>query len=795
MYFLNEKFLELGLEPGNGDSFFQDVPLVEITTEPATPLHVSGIQDSQDFSFGDDFVGVTLRVVEEVSLKESEMVFVGYGIIAPEYNWNDYADIDVKGKTVVILVNDPGFATEDPKLFNGKSMTYYGRWTYKYEEAARQGAAGAIIIHETAPAAYGWGVVENGWTGPQFNLISEDKNLSRCAVEGWITTETTYKIFQMAELDYDELKSAAKQAGFKAVPFGLKASITVKNKIRESSSRNFLALLPGSERADETIFYMAHWDHFGIDPDLERDKIFNGALDNATGTAALIEIAEAFKTLKEPPKRSVVFMAVTAEEQRLLGSMYYATHPIYPTHKTVAAINMDALNIYGRMKDITVVGYGNSELDDYVEAEAVDQDRTVRPDPTPERGSFYRSDHFSFAKQGIPSINTKAGIDHIEHGKEWTLEKMDAYRTEKYHKPSDEYDPGWDLSGAVDDMRLLFKIGYKLSMESSFPNWREGNEFKAIRDKDRERSMRPAHTYSIVAYDNETGQFGAAVQSHWFSVGPIVPWVEAEVGAVATQSFVEVSYGPLGLSLMRAGKNAKEALSALLAADKNEAVRQVAMIDNRGQVSVHTGKNCIPEAGHYVGDGYSCQANLMLKNTVWKAMAIAFENTEGELADRLYAALEAAEKEGGDIRGKQSAALIVVSGKSSGAAWKDRIFDLRVDDHPSPLKELKRLINLNKAYNYMNKGDDFLTENKINEAMIEYTKAMEMYPENAEMIFWPAVTLAATGKVEKSLPLFKKVFEMDANWAILVPRLAEVGQLPADESLIKKILSEQKDSE
>lgn len=300
---------------------------------------------------------------------------------------------------------------------------------------------------------------------------------------------------------------------------------------------------------------------------------------------------------------------------------------------------------------------------------------------------------------------------------------------------------------------------------------------------------RPAHTYSIVAYDPETGQLGVAVQSHWFSVGSIVPWVEAGVGAVATQSFVEVSYGPLGLELMRAGKTPEEALSALLRADKNESVRQVAMIDSKGRIAVHTGKNCIPEAGHCTGKYYSCQANLMLKNTVWKAMAYAFENTKGELVDRLMSALEAAEKEGGDIRGKQSAAIIVVKGKGSGVWWKDRLYDLRVEDHQQPLKELKRLVKLAKAYNHMNAGDEFLTENNIEEALKEYTKGMELYPENPEMIFWPAVTLASSGKVEESLPLFKKVFSMDYNWAILLPRLAKVGQFPDDENLIKKILS------
>ena len=302
-------------------------------------------------------------------------------------------------------------------------------------------------------------------------------------------------------------------------------------------------------------------------------------------------------------------------------------------------------------------------------------------------------------------------------------------------------------------------------------------------------NIRPVSTYSIVAYDRETGQLGVAVQSHWFSVGPIVPWVESGIGAIATQSFVEVAYGPLGLALMRSGKSPEDALKALIAADENQDVRQVAMVDAKGRVVAHTGKNCIPEAGHYIGDGFTCQANLMLKNTVWDAMAKAYMETKGDLADRLVAALEAAEAEGGDIRGKQSAALIVVSGKSSGVAWKDRLFDLRIEDHPDPVKELRRLLDLNKAYNHMNLGDEYLTENKIDEAMKAYTKAMEMYPDNAEMVFWPAVTLAASGKLEQSLPLFKKVFAMDENWAILLPRLPKVGQLPDDPALIQKILS------
>ncbi len=488
--FLKEEFQKVGLKPGNGDSFFQEFPMVEITAGPVTKLEIKSDKKSMLFAYGDEFAGVTLRVVEKVSLVDSEMVFVGYGIVAPEYNWNDYEGLDVRGKTVVMLVNDPGFATEDPEFFKGRAMTYYGRWTYKFEEAARQGAEGALIIHETEPAAYPWGVVKNGWTGPQFNLTSEDKNLSRCAVEGWVTIETAHKLFESAGLNYDEIKPAASKQGFKAIPLDLKASVTLKNNLRQSKSNNVIALLPGADRADECIIYMAHWDHFGIDPALEGDQIYNGALDNATGTAALIELAEAFKKLESPPSRSIIFLATAAEEQGLLGSQYYATHPVYPPAKTVAAINMDSLNIYGRMKDITIIGYGNSDLDNYVEAAAAEQGRRVRPNSTPEKGSFYRSDHFPFAKQGIPALYTSSGNDQVEHGEDWTLAKKEKYTAENYHKPSDEFDPNWDLSGAIEDLRLLFRVGYKLSMESTFPNWKEGIEFKAKRDADMEAARK-----------------------------------------------------------------------------------------------------------------------------------------------------------------------------------------------------------------------------------------------------------------------------------------------------------------
>lgn len=482
--FLRDEFQKVALRPGNGQSYFQEIPMVVSTVDPAARLEIKGAKKDLSFAYKEEFVARTLRVMEASALADSEMVFAGYGIVAPEYNWNDYQGLDVRGKTVVVLVNDPGYATQDPALFTGRSMTYYGRWTYKYEEAARQGAAGIFIVHETEPAAYPWAVVQNGWTGPQFNLVSEDNNMSRCAADGWLRVEAARQIFESAGLDYDALQVQAAQRGFKAVPLGLKASLTLKNSLRKVTSNNVIALLPGSKRPDEYVIYMAHWDHFGRNPALQGDQIFNGAVDNATGTAALIELAEAFKTLKRPPDRSIVFLAVTGEEQGLLGSGYYATHAIFPPAKTAAAINMDALNVSGRMNDITVVGYGLSELDQYIEAEAKEAGRTVNPDPTPEKGSYFRSDHFPFAKQGIPAVYPSGGVDSIEHGKEWTLARSEKYIAEKYHKPSDEFDPNWDLSGAIDDLRLLFKVGYRLAMEETFPNWREGTPYKVKRDAD-----------------------------------------------------------------------------------------------------------------------------------------------------------------------------------------------------------------------------------------------------------------------------------------------------------------------
>ena len=411
------------------------------------------------------------------------MVFVGYGAIAPEFGWDDYAGVDVRGKTVVVLVNDPGFATQDPDLFRGNAMTYYGRWTYKYEEGARQGAAAVLIVHETAPAAYGWATVQNGWTGTQFNLVAQDNNMGRVAAEGWITLQTAEAIFGMAGLDYHELKAQAQARGFQAVPMGdLSASVAIENTVEQSSSRNFLAKLPGTTRPDEVVIYMGHWDHFGTDPSLEGDQIYNGARDNASGIATMMEIAEAFTLLDPAPERTLVFWGTTAEEQGLLGSGYYAEEPVYPLEKTAAAINIDAFNIWGAGNDYTVIGFGNSQLDDYAIRANQLIDRVVKPNPEPEKGSFYRSDHFPLAKQGVPAHYGSVGHDNIEHGEEWGRAQSDAWTADHYHQVSDEYSEDWDFGGAMQDISVWFRIGLELAYSNAFPEWNEGTEFKAARD-------------------------------------------------------------------------------------------------------------------------------------------------------------------------------------------------------------------------------------------------------------------------------------------------------------------------
>ena len=480
--YLTAELEALGLQPGNDGSWTQDVPLVRITADPAMSLEITGADGTETLAYQTDFVATTDRVVERTGLEESELVFVGYGIVAPEYGWNDYEGLDAEGKTVVVLVNDPGYATGADSLFNGRTMTYYGRWTYKYEEAARQGAAGALIVHRTGPAGYPWNVVESGWSGPQFGL-ADAGDAPLLDVSGWITEEQARRIFERAGLDFEELDGAAVARGFRPVPLGLTASVELRNQVERSASRNFVALLEVSERPEEYVLYTAHYDHFGTDPTLDaEDRIYNGARDNATGTAGLIELARAFTSAPEAPERSIVFLAVTAEEQGLLGSAYYAAHPVFPLDRTAAVINMDALITWGATRDVTIVGLGNSELDDYAREAAAAQGRTVIPDPEPEKGFYYRSDHFEFAKMGVPALYTDPGIDLVEGGEERGRAELAAYTTERYHQPSDEYDESWDLSGAVQDLRLFFRVGWRIANEAMWPNWREGNEFRALRD-------------------------------------------------------------------------------------------------------------------------------------------------------------------------------------------------------------------------------------------------------------------------------------------------------------------------
>lgn len=472
--YLTDQFKALGFEPGNGDSFLQEVPLVSLEADSDMVLTIGG----KDYQYKKDMVMGSSRISAKQSIKDSELVFVGYGVNAPEYNWNDYEGLDVKGKTVVMLVNDPGFATKNPDLFTGDAMTYYGRWTYKYEEASRQGAAGAIIIHETAPASYPWSVVENSWSGEQFGFQKENNNMDRVAVEGWVTTDVAKELFTKAGLDFDTMKANAAKGAYHVDMGDLTASVEVNNTIKKSISYNFIATLPGSEKPDEHIIYSAHWDHLGTDKTRKGDQIYNGAHDNATGTAGLIEVAEAFATLPEHPSRSMTFLAVTAEEQGLLGSKYYAANPVIPASQSVANINMDSLNLLGKVKDISVVGIGKSEMDSLLETAAKAQGRTVSGDPKPSSGGYYRSDHFAFANMGVPAMYAGGGSEALDEETANYRKRMSLVLRGCYHQPCDRYRDEWDLSGAVQDLQLFYQVGFDISERKEWPTWNATSEFQ-----------------------------------------------------------------------------------------------------------------------------------------------------------------------------------------------------------------------------------------------------------------------------------------------------------------------------
>ncbi len=487
--YLTEQYQRLGLKPGNPDgTYVQKVPLAGFTA--ATKASFTAGSKTIDLAFPTDYVAVSRRYVPESKVENSDIVFVGYGVVAPEYGWDDYKGVDVRGKTIVMLINDPAVpdagdpAKLDEKMFKGKAMTYYGRWTYKYEIASEKGAAAAIIIHETGPAGYPYEVVSGSWARENFDIQSADKNMSRVAVESWITTDRAKELFTAGGQDFDALKKAAVTKDFKPVTLNAKANIEVKNTLREINSSNVVAKLEGSDPSlkNEYVVYTAHWDHLGRDPKLAGDQIFNGAIDNASGVAQLLEIAEGFTKLATSPKRSILFLAVTAEEKGLLGSKYYATNPLYPLNKTLANINIDGVNQWGRTKDVTMVGDDNSTLVDLLREAAAAQNRTVNPDPESEKGFYYRSDHFEFAKQGVPAVYPDSGTDYVGKDPNYGKQKREEYTSKDYHKVSDQIKPDWDLAGAVDDAQLLTMIGYRVAQGEKYPEWKAGSEFKAKRD-------------------------------------------------------------------------------------------------------------------------------------------------------------------------------------------------------------------------------------------------------------------------------------------------------------------------
>jgi Zn-dependent M28 family amino/carboxypeptidase len=491
--YLIDQFKAIGLEPGNPDgSWTQTVPLVSLTSEAMGPLVVKKGAQSKSFKVRDEFVPFSRRVTDVARIENSELVFVGYGVQAPNFDWDDFKGVDVKGKTIVVLVNDPQVPlasdpkTLDPSVFGGSAMTYYGRWTYKYDKAAELGAAGCIIVHETAYAGYGFNVVQ-GFGGERFNLVTPDKNMGTPAVQSWLSIEATRELFKMAGQDFDALKATAQTRDFKPVPLGLTASFGLKQKMKEVQSQNVIGKLPGSDPslANEYVVYSAHWDHFGFgEPDKAGDKIYNGAADNASGTAGIMAIARAMKKMSPGPKRSILFLAVTAEEQGLLGSEYYAKFPLYPLEKTLANINVDDnLPLWGRTKDVIVIGLGASDLDDYLRDAAAEQGRSLVPDAEPEKGFYYRSDHFNFAKVGVPALDTDDGLDYVGKPAGFGKQKKDEYTRNIYHQPSDQVDPAWDMTGYAEQAKLLMAIGYRVANATTFPEWKPGNEFKAIRDQ------------------------------------------------------------------------------------------------------------------------------------------------------------------------------------------------------------------------------------------------------------------------------------------------------------------------
>ena len=482
--YLVEQFRQLGLEPGNGDSYIQSVPMANILATAAPSMQVKSGKGSFMLKAFDDYIVWTDKTDSSFTLDNADLVFAGYGVVAPEYNWNDYAGLDVRGKVVMVMVNDPGFWIGDSSLFKGKAMTYYGRWTYKFEEAARQGAKACLIIHNTAAASYPFSVQQNIFNTTRLKLDNRGKDIPNCDMIGWIPEHVANRLFVASGFDSTLLKKA-NQSGFKPVPLNLQLTTSMKVKASFNKSGNVIAKITGSKRPDEVIIYTAHWYHLGIGrPNKDGDSIYNGALDNASGTAGLLEMARAFKSMNKKTERTIVFLAVTAEEQGLLGSSYYAENPLFPVDKTVANINMDGLNRFGKTKDMVVVGQGQSELEDYLNDAITKKGGYLSFDQHTEAGYYYRSDHFNFAKKGIPALFANSGKDFVGKDSSYGKAMEKEFNEKHYHQPSDHYDEkSWTGEGAINDLQLLFTVGRRMAFESSFPKWKEGSEFKLIREK------------------------------------------------------------------------------------------------------------------------------------------------------------------------------------------------------------------------------------------------------------------------------------------------------------------------
>jgi Zn-dependent M28 family amino/carboxypeptidase len=490
--YLTGQFQKMGLKPGNPDgTFVQAVPLVGFQAKQVTGAFDAGGR-AIGLSFPNDFVAVSRRLSEKIVVEKSDVVFVGYGVVAPEYGWDDYKGLDVRGKTVIMLVNDPPVADPkdpsklDPAFFKGRAMTYYGRWTYKYEIASDKGATAAILVHETGPAGYPFEVVKGSWSRENFDIAPAQSGPApgRVAVEGWISLEKAKELFQATGHDFDSLKQAAARRDFRPEPLKTSARFEIANTLREVKSRNVVAKIEGADPAlkHETLIYTAHWDHLGRDSNLKGDQIYNGAADNASGVASILEIAHALAQTQPPPKRSILFLVATAEEKGLLGAKYYATHPLYPLDHTLADINLDVINLWGPTSDLISIGMGNSTLDDLLVEIAREHGRTVAPDAEPEKGSYFRSDHFEFAKQGVPALDPKGGRQYVGKSADFGQKKQDEYTAKDYHKVSDEVKPDWDLSGAVEDLKLLAELGHRIAQGSRYPEWKPGSEFRAKRE-------------------------------------------------------------------------------------------------------------------------------------------------------------------------------------------------------------------------------------------------------------------------------------------------------------------------